>query len=191
MGVGGMCFLCVSVCGWEGGLFVTWGGGGLKILLFRKAFQVNVLLIEGGVVMFIKGGVVMFMEGGVVVFMEEGGGVAARGPAGVEVDASLLDDPREHRLQRQDARSRKTFKIKRQKSKPVVRRFMSHRRRPDLVTDAEKVTTEGSPSRTAVVFHDRVGFQLHRPGGISSVSRSVETIPESAEAKVHPSAVRL
>lgn len=145
---------------------------------------------EGGVMMFIKGGV-MFMEGGVVVFMEEGGGVAARGPAGVEVDASLLDDPREHRLQRQDARSRKTFKIKRQKSKPVVRRFMSHRRRPDLVTDAEKVTTEGSPSHTAVVFHDRVGFQLHRPGGISSVSRSVETIPESAEAKVHPSAARL
>lgn len=190
MGCGGMCFL--SVYGGGKGVVCYLGGGGLKILLFRKAFQVNVPLMEGedGVVMFIKGGV-MFMEGGVVMFMEEGGGVAARGPAGVEVDASLLDDPREHRLQRQDARSRKTFKIKRQKSKPVVRRFMSHRRRPDLVTDAEKVTAEGSPSRTAVVFHDRVGFQLHRPGGISSVSRSVETIPESVEAKVHPSAARL
>ena len=117
--------------------------------------------------------------------------VTAQGPAGVEVEAALLDDPREHRLQRQDARSRKTFKIKRQKSKPVVRRFMSHRRRPDLVTDTERVAGEGSPSRMAVVFHDRVGFQLHRPGGMSSVSRSVETIPESVEAKVHPSAARL
>ncbi|KAL8568215.1 hypothetical protein ACOMHN_027738 [Nucella lapillus] len=107
----------------------------------------------------------------------------ARVPAGLEGDPSLLDDPREHRLQRQDARSRKTFKIKRQKSKPAVRRFMSHRRRPDLVTDAERITGEVSPSRTAVVFHDRVGFQLHRPMGASAVSRSVETIPESVEAK--------
>ncbi|XP_076436361.1 protein unc-80 homolog isoform X3 [Babylonia areolata] len=108
----------------------------------------------------------------------------ARVPVGPEGDPSLLDDPREHRLQRQDARSRKTFKIKRQKSKPAVRRFLSHRRRPDLVTDAERVTGgEASPSRTAVVFHDRVGFQLRRPGCASAVSRSVETIPESAEAK--------
>jgi hypothetical protein len=103
------------------------------------------------------------------------------------------DDPREHRLQRQDARSRKTFKIKRQKSKPAVRRFMSHRRRPDLVTDTERVVEISplSPTRTAVVFHDHVPFGLRRPPGVSAVSRSVETIPESVEAKVHPHAARL
>lgn len=107
------------------------------------------------------------------------------------VDPSLLEDPREHRLQRQDARSRKTFKIKRQKSKPAVRRFMSHRRRPDILTDTDRASQDDSPSRTAVVFQERVGFQLRRPGGMSSASRSVETIPESAEAKVHPNATRL
>ena len=61
---------------------------------------------------------------------------------------------------------------------------MSHRRRPDLVTDAERITGDRSPGRTPI-FQERPGFQLRRPlGGQSSVSRSVETIPESVEAKV-------
>ncbi|KAK7491630.1 hypothetical protein BaRGS_00017083 [Batillaria attramentaria] len=107
----------------------------------------------------------------------------ARVPAGLEGEPTLLDDPREHRLQRQDARSRKTFKIKRQKSRPNVRRFMSHRRRPDICSDLDKAGGEDSPSRTAVVFHDRIGMQLRRPGLPGSVTRSVETIPESVEAK--------
>ena len=71
--VWGVCVFCVCQCvGGKGGCLSLGGGGGLKILLFRKAFQVNVLLIEGGVVMFIKGGVVMFMEGGVVMFIKGG-----------------------------------------------------------------------------------------------------------------------
>ncbi|ESO92838.1 hypothetical protein LOTGIDRAFT_232936 [Lottia gigantea] len=102
------------------------------------------------------------------------------------------DDPRGHRLQRQDAKSRKTFKIRRQKTKTTsMRRFMSHRRRPDHGEDGG--SSEESPQRipgTAVVFHEQASFQLRRPTGVT-MARSVETIPESVEAKVHPNAARV
>ena len=100
------------------------------------------------------------------------------------------EDPRGHRLQRQDAKSRKTFKIKRATTKTSKRpRFMSHRRRPDA--DAAS-TAEGSPSRTAVVFHEQSNaFSLRMNRKSSGLARSVETIPESVEVKVFPNAARV
>ncbi|GFR73733.1 Unc-80-like protein [Elysia marginata] len=88
-------------------------------------------------------------------------------------------DPRDHRLQRQDAKSRKTFKIKRVKTKTSVRpRFMSHRRRPDggtagLQGDDPLPLTHSAHKHTS---------GLQRPGA-GSMARSVETIPEAAEIK--------
>lgn len=64
---------------------------------------------------------------------------------------------------------------------------MSHRRRPDLVSDSDKGFPENT--QTAVVFHDQI--QLHRAGVAGFITRSVETIPESVEAKVHPNATRV
>ncbi|RUS68882.1 hypothetical protein EGW08_023355, partial [Elysia chlorotica] len=96
-------------------------------------------------------------------------------------------DPRDHRLQRQDAKSRKTFKIKRVKTKTSVRpRFMSHRRRPDVGGGGTIQGDETLPlTHTAVVFHERgyktsSGLQRPRAG---EIARSVETIPEAAEVK--------
>ncbi|XP_071097692.1 protein unc-80 homolog [Haliotis cracherodii] len=103
--------------------------------------------------------------------------------------AGLESDPGTHRLQRQDAKSRKTFKIKRTKTKTStnIRRFMSARRGRYEVSDHEgssedsPIRTPGRMSDTAVVFHDRSSFTLRRPG--VAVARSVETIPESVEVK--------
>lgn len=111
--------------------------------------------------------------------------------------AGLESDPGTHRLQRQDAKSRKTFKIKRTKTKTStnIRRFMSARRGRYEVSDHEgssedsPIRTPGRMSDTAVVFHDRSSFTLRRPG--VAVARSVETIPESVEVKVHPKAARV
>ncbi|KAK6194683.1 hypothetical protein SNE40_000272 [Patella caerulea] len=109
---------------------------------------------------------------------------AANGGASIHTITADGEDPRGHRLQRQDAKSRKTFKIRRQKTKTTsMRRFMSHRRRPDNEADAG--SSEDSPRRvpgTAVVFHEQAAFQLRRPTGVT-MARSVETIPESVEAK--------
>lgn len=68
---------------------------------------------------------------------------------------------------------------------------MSHRRRPDFVIDTDKGASASSPPSTAVVFHDRIGFQMRLAGVSGCVARSVETIPEALEAKVFPSAARL
>ena len=105
-------------------------------------------------------------------------------------------NPREHRLQRQDAKSRKTFKMKRQKTKTTsVRRFMSHRGRMDT-SDTESNSTEGSPtrhSRRKKLPLEQEALTLHRTGtGTRSprscsprtdpqLAKSVETIPESSE----------
>ena len=104
-------------------------------------------------------------------------------------------DPRDHRLQRQDAKSRKTFKIKRVKTKTSVRpRFMSHRRRPDVAGAGPMQGDDSLPlTHTAVVFHER--FHKHSSGlqgpGAGGMARSVETIPEAAEVKVFPNATRV
>ena len=103
-------------------------------------------------------------------------------------------NPREHRLQRQDAKSRKTFKMKRQKTKTTsVRRFMS--RRGNDTSDTESNSTEGSPTRHSrrKKFPEQEALTLHRTGTgtrsprsgsprtNSQLARSVETIPESLE----------
>lgn len=103
------------------------------------------------------------------------------------------DDPRGHRLQRQDAKSRKTFKIKRTKTKTSMRpRFMSHRRRPDFYEADAAGDNDDSPSHASVVFQDRSNaFHLRRADGASGMARSVETIPESVEVKVYLNASRV
>ena len=105
-------------------------------------------------------------------------------------------NPGQHRLQRQDAKSRKTFKMKRQKTKTTsVRRFMSHRGRTDT-SDTESNSTEGSPTRggrrVRLPLEQEV-LTLHRTGtGTRSprsgsprndhqLAKSVETIQESSE----------
>lgn len=105
-------------------------------------------------------------------------------------------NPKEHRLQRQDAKSRKTFKMKRQKTKTTsVRRFMSHRGKNDT-SDTESNSTEGSStqySRRKKLPLEQEALTLHRTGtGTRSprsasprtdpqLAKSVETIPESSE----------
>ena len=107
--------------------------------------------------------------------------------AGMASEVVDEDDNAGHRLQRQDAKSRKTFKIKRATTKTSKRpRFMSHRRRPD---GAMSLTDDGSPTRSSVVFQEsQNSFAMRRPSGLA---RSVETIPESMESKVHPNAARV
>ena len=105
-------------------------------------------------------------------------------------------NPKEHRLQRQDAKSRKTFKMKRQKTKTTsVRRFMSRRGQNDT-SDTESNSTEGSPTRRSRRKRfppEQEALTLHRTGTgtrsprsgsprtDSQLARSVETIPESLE----------
>ncbi|KAH9525120.1 Protein unc-80 [Bulinus truncatus] len=90
------------------------------------------------------------------------------------------EDPRGHRLQRQDAKSRKTFKIKRTKTKSSVRpRFMSHRHRPEVLDSNMGVNEDCNVTHMSVNFSD----QLQRPSAGSGIARSVETIPESVEIK--------
>ncbi|GFO03526.1 unc-80-like protein, partial [Plakobranchus ocellatus] len=131
-----------------------------------------------------------------VVYENEDAEAGANGSLSVEGSAGLTpggDDPRDHRLQRQDAKSRKTFKIKRVKTKTSVRpRFMSHRRRPDFHDGGSGAGTGlgGADehlhlTQTAVVFHERAlknNSGLQRPG-VGGMARSVETIPEAAEVK--------
>lgn len=97
-------------------------------------------------------------------------------------------EPRAHRLQRQDARSRKTFKIKSHKTKTTsVRRFMSRRGRTgglDL-DDTDCSSREQSPARN---FMDGIWSgnrqSLSRHENHPPMARSVETIPEAVEVKV-------
>ncbi|WAR09253.1 UNC80-like protein [Mya arenaria] len=105
--------------------------------------------------------------------------------------------PRGHRLQRQDAKSRKTFKMKRTKTKTTsVRRFMSRHGKND-VSDTESNSTEGSPTRSSSTIRSRRqgesdSLRLHRTGtGIHTpragspskcgYAKSVETIHEQRE----------
>ena len=105
---------------------------------------------------------------------------------GTEIGHELMngEDSRGHRLQRQDAKSRKTFKIKRATTKASKRpRFMSHRRRPDSDTS---LANDGSPTRSSVGFQEsQNSFAMRRPSGLA---RSVETIPESMDSKVYTNA---
>lgn len=117
--------------------------------------------------------------------------------AGIAIEGSSAlaqgEDPRGHRLQRQDAKSRKTFKIKRTKTKTSVRpRFMSHRRRHDYYETGSAADNEDSSSHSAVLFHDRSNaIQMRQPVLGSGIARSVETIPESVEVKVSPNVTRV
>lgn len=104
----------------------------------------------------------------------------------VEVDPDM--DPKSHRLQRADAKSRKTFKIKRQKTKTTSMRmrFMSSRRgHPDRGHEDDNILDTAS-----ITAQEYEILQLHRPlsatpGPSSPLAHSVETIPETVEMKVH------
>ncbi|XP_052242651.1 protein unc-80 homolog isoform X2 [Dreissena polymorpha] len=76
--------------------------------------------------------------------------------------------PREHRLQRQDAKSRKTFKMKRTRTKTTsARRLIRHGRND--VSDTESNSTEGSPTESRSTLRSRrqpenESLRLHRTG---------------------------
>lgn len=106
-------------------------------------------------------------------------------------------NPREHRLQRQDAKSRKTFKMKRTKTKTTsVRRFMSRHGKNDT-SDTESNSTDGSFTQSSSTVHSkphpeneplrlhRTGTGIHTPRAASPMksnyAKSVETIPEQRE----------
>ncbi|KAL4233067.1 Protein unc-80 [Mactra antiquata] len=94
-------------------------------------------------------------------------------------------NPREHRLQRQDAKSRKTFKMKRTKTKTTsVRRFISKHGHD---SDTESNSTDGSPTHSSTLRTKRPtekdNLRLHRTGtGIHSPrSASPGNLAKSAE----------
>ncbi|XP_059153938.1 protein unc-80 homolog isoform X2 [Physella acuta] len=122
------------------------------------------------------------VDGPVAQVVYENEDLEANGRAAMACEAAttLGEDPRGHRLQRQDAKSRKTFKIKRTKTKTCVRpRFMSHRRRPHDVNDADGGVDD--PLSHGISGSHGNNFQLRQ--GIPGMARSVETIPESVEIK--------
>ena len=105
--------------------------------------------------------------------------------------------PREHRLQRQDAKSRKTFKMKRTKTKTTsVRRFMSKHGKNDG-SDSESNSTDGSFTHSSSTVHSkhhhendplrlhRTGTGIHTPRAASPMksnyAKSVETIHEQRD----------
>ncbi|KAL5011899.1 hypothetical protein ScPMuIL_010450 [Solemya velum] len=102
-----------------------------------------------------------------------------------EVDSSDMD-PKSHRLQRADAKSRKTFKIKRQKTKTTSMRmrFMSSRRgHPDRGHEDDNIL-----DTAGITAQEYEILQLHRPlsatpAPSSPLAHSVETIPEAVEMK--------
>ena len=97
-------------------------------------------------------------------------------------------DPAKHRLQRQDAKSRKTFKIKRQKTKTTSMRHLISRRGLQDQSDTEMGGFhEGSPTHgplSSAFGPDAQTLQLRRTGAGAPIARSVETIPEAVEVKV-------
>ncbi|XP_055887561.1 protein unc-80 homolog isoform X2 [Biomphalaria glabrata] len=121
------------------------------------------------------------LEGHISHVVYENEDLEANGKARMVTQQSVLgEDPREHRLQRQDAKSRKTFKIKRTKTKSSVRpRFMSHRHRPEVLDTNIGTQEDLSVTHMSVNFSE----QLQRPSSGSGMARSVETIPESVETK--------
>ncbi|CAE1324419.1 UNC80 [Acanthosepion pharaonis] len=96
-------------------------------------------------------------------------------------------DPAKHRLQRQDAKSRKTFKIKRQKTKTTSMRHLISRRGLQDQSDTEMGGFhEGSPTHgplSSAFGPDAQTLQLRRTGAGAPIARSVETIPEAVEVK--------
>ena len=110
--------------------------------------------------------------------------VAATSLAADEADSGTLDDQRESRLQRQDARSRKTFKIKSQKRKHVVNRFISQRRRPSQLADINRFSKQRVPVRLEQVLLGDADQKRHKPHGWYVLSRSIDRILEAGEVKV-------
>lgn len=98
-------------------------------------------------------------------------------------------DPRPHRLQRQDAKSRKTFKRKRTKT-TSMRRYLP--RRDDGNSDPESQSLETSPTHRTYSYRnaeqDIARLQQARAAlsktNSPSLARSEEMIAETVEMKV-------
>ncbi|KAL3872189.1 hypothetical protein ACJMK2_040132 [Sinanodonta woodiana] len=105
-------------------------------------------------------------------------------------------NPKPHRLQRQDAKSRKTFKIKHQKTK-TIRNLMSRRGCADH-SDAENTSNESSPNHVIKGHpseeqgrqeeHNADVQEIESPKSKISFFKSVENISKPAE--VQPSKPR-
>ncbi|XP_036354476.1 protein unc-80 homolog isoform X2 [Octopus sinensis] len=95
-------------------------------------------------------------------------------------------DPAKHRLQRQDAKSRKTFKIKKKTKTTSMRHLISRRGLQDQ-GDGEIVTLhQGSPTHgplSSAFGPDAQTLQLRRTGAGAPIAKSVEVIPEAVEVK--------
>lgn len=96
-------------------------------------------------------------------------------------------DPAKHRLQRQDAKSRKTFKIKKKTKTTSMRHLISRRGLQDQ-GDGEIVSLhQGSPTHgplSSAFGPDAQTLQLRRTGAGAPIAKSVEVIPEAVEVKV-------
>ncbi|CAG2255351.1 UNC80 [Mytilus edulis] len=103
-------------------------------------------------------------------------------------------DPRPHRLQRQDAKSRKTFKRKRTATKTTsMRRYLPKTHHHDTYSDAESQSLDTSPTHRMYSYRNaeqdiarlqqaRAALgKAHSP----SLARSEEMLPETVEMKTN------
>ncbi|XP_052063828.1 protein unc-80 homolog [Mytilus californianus] len=112
---------------------------------------------------------------------------------GGAIGASNDLDPRPHRLQRQDAKSRKTFKRKRTAKTTSMRRYLPKSHHHDTYSDAESQSLDTSPTHRMYSYRNaeqdiarlqqaRAALgKAHSP----SLARSEEMLPETVEMKTN------